>query len=80
MELQEESAGPDKHPLSDSEIKLVGAVDIKAAGGKLKLATGSSVPFSADLEQILTATQPEVMVDFTLAPATMPAVRIATRR
>jgi 4-hydroxy-tetrahydrodipicolinate reductase len=63
----------------EPEIKLVGAVDIKASGGKMVLGDRSEVPFSADLEQILSTTQPEVMVDFTLASATMPAVRTALR-
>jgi len=62
-----------------SEVKLVGAVDIKASGDKLLLADGSSIPFSADLEKIIAATKPEVIIDFTLAHASMPAVRIAAR-
>ena len=55
----------------------MGAVDIKAPGEKLVLDDGSVIPFSSDLGQILDTTHPEVMVDFTLASATMPAVRIA---
>jgi 4-hydroxy-tetrahydrodipicolinate reductase len=62
------------------EVQLVGAVDIRAVGGKLDLGGGLSIPFSADLDQILTATKPEVMVDFTLAAASMPAVRLATQK
>jgi 4-hydroxy-tetrahydrodipicolinate reductase len=62
------------------EVKLVGAVDIKAAGEKLVLGDGSSIPFSTDLEKVIGQTKPEVMVDFTLAPATMPAARIAAAR
>jgi 4-hydroxy-tetrahydrodipicolinate reductase len=61
------------------QVKLVGAVDIKASGEKMILDNGLTIPFSADLEGILSSTQPDVMVDFTLAPATMPAVRIATQ-
>lgn len=61
------------------EIQLVGAVDIKASGGKLDLGGGVSIPFSSDLDQILTTTRPEVMVDFTLPAATMPAVRLAAK-
>ena len=57
------------------EVKLVGAVDIKTPGDKLILADGSAIPFSTDLEKILSETKPEVMVDFTLAQASMPAVR-----
>jgi 4-hydroxy-tetrahydrodipicolinate reductase len=62
-----------------SNVKLVGAVDVKASGEKLMLGDGSLIPFSADLEKVLTETKPDVMVDFTLAPATMPAARIAVK-
>lgn len=60
-------------------IKLVGAVDIKVSGEKLVLGDGSSIPLSGDLEKILIATQAHVMVDFSLAQATMPAVRTAAK-
>lgn len=63
----------------EPQVKLVGAVDIKAPGGKITLGDGSTLPFSTDLEQLLVATQPDVMVDFTLANATMPAVRTAVK-
>jgi 4-hydroxy-tetrahydrodipicolinate reductase len=63
----------------EPQVKLVGAVDIKAAGEKIVLGDGSSIPFSTDLEKILMQTRPEVMVDFSLAKATMPAVRTAVK-
>jgi 4-hydroxy-tetrahydrodipicolinate reductase len=63
-----------------AEVKLVGAVDVKASSDNLVLGDGSVIPFSTDLEQLLTTTRPEVLVDFTLAPATMPAARIAARQ
>lgn len=63
----------------EPSVKLVGAVDVKASSDKLTLSDGSVMPFSADLEKILDSTKPEVMVDFTLANATMPAVRTAVR-
>jgi 4-hydroxy-tetrahydrodipicolinate reductase len=62
------------------EVKLVGAVDIKTTGDKLILGDGSTIPFSTDLEQILGATKPEVVVDFSLAKAVMPMVRTATKQ
>ncbi|MFC1905138.1 4-hydroxy-tetrahydrodipicolinate reductase, partial [Chloroflexota bacterium] len=37
-------------------------------------------PFSTDLDHILTSCQPDVLVDFTIAKATMPAVRKATKQ
>jgi 4-hydroxy-tetrahydrodipicolinate reductase len=59
------------------EVKLVGAVDAKANTDKLVLGDGTVIPFSSDLEKILTAVKPDVMVDFSLAQATMPAARTA---
>jgi 4-hydroxy-tetrahydrodipicolinate reductase len=62
-------------------MQLVGAVDLKATMDSLPLPDGSaSVPFSADLGDILTRCQPDVMVDFSIARATMPAVRLAAER
>lgn len=63
----------------EPEMQIVGAVDLKAAEDSLPLPDGSGrVPFSSDLEHILTTCQPEVLVDFTTAQATMPAVRTTT--
>jgi 4-hydroxy-tetrahydrodipicolinate reductase len=62
----------------EADMKLVGAVDIKVLGDSLALPDGSGkVPFSADLSSIIDATKPDVMVDFTIAKASMPALRIA---
>jgi 4-hydroxy-tetrahydrodipicolinate reductase len=62
----------------EPETELVGAVDLKVSGGSLALADGSgSVPFSADLAAMLDTCQPDVMVDFTIAKASVPALRIA---
>ena len=63
------------------EMQIVGAVELKVAEDYLTLPDSSGkVPFSSDLEYILTKCQPDVLVDFTIAPATMPAVRIATKQ
>jgi len=65
----------------ESEIQLVGAVDLKAAQDSLTLPDGSgSIPFSVDLGHILSSCQPDVLVDFTIAQATMSAVRLATEK
>jgi len=65
----------------ESEMQLVGTVDLKAAQDSLTLPDGSgSVPFSSDLGHILSSCQPDVLVDFTIAQATMPAVRLATEK
>jgi 4-hydroxy-tetrahydrodipicolinate reductase len=59
----------------------VGAVDLKADKERLLLHDGSGqIPFSSNLEQILARCHPDVMVDFTIASATMPAARLAARR
>ena len=62
-------------------MQVVGAVDLKATGDNLPLPDGSgSVPISSDLERIIIDCQPDVLVDFTIAQATMPAVRIAVSK
>ena len=59
-------------------MQLVGAVDMKASKDSLLLPDGSSpVPFSSDLDDILARCKPDVMVDFSIASASMPAVRLA---
>lgn len=62
-------------------IEIVGAVDIQVPQNFLSLPDGSGVvPFSDNLEQILDTGQPDVMVDFSIAKATMPAVRLAAKK
>jgi len=64
----------------EPDLQIVGAVDIKAAQDYLTLPDGSgTVPFSTNLDYILTACQPDVVVDFSTAQAVMPAVRLATK-
>ncbi|HEY77601.1 MAG TPA: 4-hydroxy-tetrahydrodipicolinate reductase [Dehalococcoidia bacterium] len=61
-------------------LELVGAVELQPPDEYLSLPDGSgAVPFSADLEHILATCQPDVLVDFTRAQATMPAVRTAVK-
>ncbi len=65
----------------EPEMEMVGAVDLKVAQDCLPLPDDSgTVPSSSDLDSILTGCQPDVMVDFTIARATMPAARIAADR
>lgn len=65
----------------ETETQVVGATELKVSEDYLPLPDGSaSVPFSTNLEQILTTCQPDVLVDFSLAPAVMPAVRLATEK
>jgi len=64
----------------EPETQLVGAIELQPGGDELPLPDGSgSVPFSADLEYIITSCHPDVLVDFTTARATMPVVRTATK-
>jgi 4-hydroxy-tetrahydrodipicolinate reductase len=59
-------------------LQPVGAVDIAAEETDLPLPDGSAkVPLSSDLDKILKSYRPDVLVDFTIAKATMPAVRMA---
>jgi 4-hydroxy-tetrahydrodipicolinate reductase len=56
-------------------------VDIQVLQDSLSLPDGSGVvPFSNNLRQILDTCQPDVMVDFSIAKATMPAVRLAAKK
>ncbi len=65
----------------EPEMQVVSAVELQITQDYLPLPDGSgTVPFSADLDYILTSCQPDVLVDFTTAQATMPAVRIATKQ
>lgn len=63
----------------EADIRIVGAVELRVERDTLTLPDGSSVPFSSNVEHILTSTKPDVLVDFTRAQVTMPAVRTATR-
>lgn len=62
----------------DPQLKLVGAVDKKASEKFLPLPDGSGlIPLSSNLEAILELDHPDVLVDFSVAEATLPAVRTA---
>jgi len=65
----------------EPEMKLVGAVDLKVSGDSLALPDGAGkVPFSVDFAAMLDSCEPDVVVDFTIAKASMPAVRTAAKR
>jgi len=65
----------------EPETQVVGAVELQASQDYLTLPNGSgTVPFSSNLGDILTSCQPDVLVDFTIAKATMPATRIAAEK
>ncbi|MFC2003233.1 4-hydroxy-tetrahydrodipicolinate reductase [Chloroflexota bacterium] len=65
----------------EPEIQLVGAVERQVTEDYLPLPNGSgTIPLSSDLGSILSNSQPDVLVDFTIAPAVMPAVRVAAKQ
>jgi len=67
-----------KAACNEPGMQMVGAVELQVSEDYLTLPDGSgTVPFSADLDYILTSCKPQVLVDFTVAKATMPAVRTA---
>ena len=64
----------------DPETKLVGAVDINLKQDFLPVPGNSeTVPLSSDVESIITSTKPDVMIDFSLAKAAVPAAHIAIK-
>ena len=64
----------------EPEVAVVGAAELQPAEDFLPLPDSSgAVPFSADLDYILASCQPDVLVDFTIAQATMAAARIAAK-
>ena len=65
----------------DPEMQVVGAVELQVSEERLPLPDSSgTVPLSSDLAHILTTCQPDVLVDFTIAKAVLPAVRIVTEQ
>jgi 4-hydroxy-tetrahydrodipicolinate reductase len=60
-------------------IEVVGGVDVKAAEGKIPLDAARSIPLSSNLENILTSTKPDVLVDFTIPAAVMGSVRTTVK-
>ena len=65
----------------EPEMQVVGTVELRVTEDHLPLPDSSGVvPFSSDLDYILTKCQPDVLVDFTTARATMPALRIAAKQ
>ncbi len=65
----------------DADTRLVGAVDAMASKAALLLPDESGeVPLSSNVSEILEKCPADVMVDFTVAKATMPAARAASKK
>ena len=61
----------------EPDMKPVGAVDKRPQGDALALSDGSgSIPISTSLEEVLSATSPQVVVDFTNAEASIAAAPV----
>ena len=60
-------------------MELVGAVELNPDSDCLLLpdSTSGSIPLSSDIEDILARCRPDVLIDFTIAKAAMPAARTA---
>jgi 4-hydroxy-tetrahydrodipicolinate reductase len=56
---------------------LAGGVDIKKVD--LTKADGTPAPYGSELAAMIKSCEPDVMVDFTIAKASMPAIRIAAK-
>ena len=62
----------------EKDMRLVGAVDIKTTAESLALPDNKgTVPFSTEFAAMLDRCQPDVVVDFSIAKASLPAVRTA---
>ena len=59
-------------------MQVVGAIELKPTTQQLKLPEDAgSVPISSDAASLMESCQPDVLVDFSIARATMPTVRAA---
>ncbi len=64
----------------DPDTLLAGAIESKVLNDFLTLPDGTeTVPFSSDLEKILTGCRPDVLVDFTVASVSFPAAMTALK-
>lgn len=64
----------------DPELEIVGAIEKEVTQDYLPLPDGSkTVPFFSNLESFLTRYHPEVLVDFTIAEASIAAARTTTK-
>ena len=65
----------------EPDIDIVAGVDVAARPEDTSLAIGGrAVPLAATVEALLDSAGPDVLVDFSRADATLPAVRAATQR
>ncbi len=63
---------------ADAALKLIGAVDIKAEADSVSVGS-SGIPLYKSLKTFIDKSKPQVIVDFSIAEASMEAIRIATK-
>lgn len=61
----------------DAGLNLVGAVDVKATSDSITPDNEQKIPLYRDIKSLLAAVKPEVIVDFSMAAASMEMIRIA---
>jgi 4-hydroxy-tetrahydrodipicolinate reductase len=64
----------------EAGLKLVGAVDVRASQPYIMAEDEVKVPLSNDLPSMIEASHPQVLVDFTIAEASIAAARIALKQ
>jgi len=71
-----------KAVIRDSDLELVGAIDVKAKGEKVASLTGEAdcdVALSNDLDAVIAETSPDVLIDFTNPQAVFNNTRTALK-
>jgi 4-hydroxy-tetrahydrodipicolinate reductase len=64
----------------EKDMRLVGAVDVKVTSESLLLPDNKgAIPFSTDFAAMLDECQPDVVVDFSIAKASLPIARAAAK-
>ena len=63
---------------ADAALKLVGAVDIKADSDFINVGQ-SKIPLYKNLKDLIDKSKPRVMVDFSIAEASIDAIRTAAK-
>lgn len=64
----------------EPDIAVVGAVELSVTESSLPLPNNlGTIPFSSNMETIIARTRPDVVVDFTVAQATLPMVNVVAK-
>jgi len=64
----------------EPDIAVVGAVELSVTESSLPLPNNlGTIPFSSNMETIIARTTPDVVVDFTVAQATLPMVNVVAK-